>query len=870
MGCGASSSLSNTQIVPINATETTVGTNSENARQQQQNWSTKSWIHKNGNNNNNNNNGGGGGGGDVNHQQQNRSRIINGFTLRILLPCRFVGNSSSNMDINGTMYNANVTHSEVQTDSDTIGFKCQYSQTELINMNDEEFDAMIQALDEQFLNESTNKINTNDQIIDNDNSHKTFNSLQEQQNFTKRLFINVAVQATKKKSTRSTQTKFGSIDHCFLPELTLPSNQHELLRISENLTKAIVDCKSNSNDNDQMVHQLLSSLDDDDDEFDSNIVKPDEIVEKVKKTLSKFDNGQQKTANNSSSIINPTIVRKIPSETLWRSKSKGLMKQQKVQDCIFLLLDDIRKKKSLDQLLPNTNNVVVAAVQKRDVSLQTTNDILTDESPEYAARSPLCHKNEMIPSSLMFRDIDEKMLDAPDFVRTQDIAQYVCKFAKNDLFKIRALFTWITRNIRFNSETIEKNLISTEILEQKQGKSKDYCRLFDDVCRLMGVRVKKIDGFVRDYHYRPGYHFQPGKDAISSWNAAFVLSSWRFIDLTLAAGYADASGEFHAKTNEHYFLTDPAVLIWTHFPYSDVEENYERWQLLDKPIKLDEFNAQPKVMEHFFEYNLSIRSRIHNPLEFRISTEVKIGSHEAMRYKYKLYAADEQENSSLNYYVFCQLKEDRLVGSFMVQPPLAGRFILKIFAKPEREMQGSQQDLSQPLDPIIMILLECTKARKYIEPFPLNELPWGLTQKFYDYKLKMVNQKGPIIVTWGGRRRLVMESIETMLITYSLYDSDSLEMDTRNIIIREDNGFKTIFTINPPRVGTFKFILFGMPKPKQKGKWRLPMLATLMIDCKLIKPLQHDEDMTVAQTTTHTTNDDNNNNKNDKKSKSKK
>lgn len=55
-----------------------------------------------------------------------------------------------------------------------------------------------------------------------------------------------------------------------------------------------------------------------------------------------------------------------------------------------------------------------------------------------------------------------------------------------------------------------------------------------------------------------------------------MLSSWRFIDLTLAAGYADASGEFHAKTNEHYFLTDPAVLIWTHFPYSDVEENYER------------------------------------------------------------------------------------------------------------------------------------------------------------------------------------------------------------------------------------------------------------------------------------------------------
>lgn len=106
---------------------------------------------------------------------------------------------------------------------------------------------------------------------------------------------------------------------------------------------------------------------------------------------------------------------------------------------------------------------------------------------------------------------------------------------------------------------------------------------------------------------------------------------------------------------------------------------FSRWQLLDKPIRLEEFNSFPKVNENFFEYNLSIRSRIHNPLEFRISTEIKIGSHEAMRYKYKLYPAEEVENSSLNHYVFCQLKEDRLVGSFMISPPFEGRFLLKVF-----------------------------------------------------------------------------------------------------------------------------------------------------------------------------------------------
>lgn len=105
---------------------------------------------------------------------------------------------------------------------------------------------------------------------------------------------------------------------------------------------------------------------------------------------------------------------------------------------------------------------------------------------------------------------------------------------------------------------------------------------------------------------------------------------------------------------------------------------FSRWQLLDKPLSIEQFNAMPKVTESFFEYNLSIRSKMQSPLQFRISTEIKCGSHEAMRYKYKFYPAHEVENSSLNHYVFCQLKEDRLVGSFMISPPLEGRFLLKV------------------------------------------------------------------------------------------------------------------------------------------------------------------------------------------------
>lgn len=67
---------------------------------------------------------------------------------------------------------------------------------------------------------------------------------------------------------------------------------------------------------------------------------------------------------------------------------------------------------------------------------------------------------------------------------------------------------------------------------------------------------------------------------------------------------------------------------------------------------------------------------------FKVHKEVKIAAHEPMRWKYKLYPADEIENASLNNYVFCQLKEDRLVGSFAVTPPVEGRYYFKVSIPP--------------------------------------------------------------------------------------------------------------------------------------------------------------------------------------------
>lgn len=41
-------------------------------------------------------------------------------------------------------------------------------------------------------------------------------------------------------------------------------------------------------------------------------------------------------------------------------------------------------------------------------------------------------------------------------------------------------------------------------------------------------------------------------------------------------GYTNAHGKFIPHTQEHYFLTDPGQMIFTHLPYDTQEQHYDR------------------------------------------------------------------------------------------------------------------------------------------------------------------------------------------------------------------------------------------------------------------------------------------------------
>ena len=320
------------------------------------------------------------------------------FNLGFLFPCRFYGTGSTSMT-NVTLAIKDQSISvHVQTDNDILGFKCQYSQTDSLILSDGELDAMCTELEKEMKNiqeeckdiHNGNSMDIEDELFElqfmktwRDIIHNHRNEFEPE-----KRFANVAVQATRPQTDNSTQTKFGSIDHQFVPNplfsKTTPSHivqqQNELLTktISENLLKAI------EHPLDQHLTDILSKFDVEDveDLNGLNETDPDKIVESIENTLSNYEDTQinEVEENIGCDIVNdkaqllpnsvpheendsnqmlPNVTKRKPTIDVKRKMKEAqkrikLLKQQKFHDCLEMIIDDIRNSKKIEELLPPT------------------------------------------------------------------------------------------------------------------------------------------------------------------------------------------------------------------------------------------------------------------------------------------------------------------------------------------------------------------------------------------------------------------------------------------------------------------------------------------------------------------------------------
>ena len=227
--------------------------------------------------------------------------------------------------------------------------------------------------------------------------------------------------------------------------------------------------------------------------------------------------------------------------------------------------------------------------------------------------------------------------------------------------------------------------------------------------------------------------------------------------------------EIHHVTNDFFFLTDPDMLIGTHFP------DDPQWQLLPRVVTQQKFATYVYIRERFFDMGLrmSTLSQKHcvlrakdgtSSFEFHLSNDP---SDFVFKFLFYHLRSDDTDNSryTLDEYVIYEKTKDLL--KYSIRFPRAGCFRMDVFG--QDMSQHKHQDL------VCSYVIECSEPK--IDCQPLPELPpngWGITPDTLALGVLPLTHDRAVIISESGRCEVRLKFENPMDVTYELkaYDQD--------------------------------------------------------------------------------------------------
>jgi hypothetical protein len=183
-----------------------------------------------------------------------------------------------------------------------------------------------------------------------------------------------------------------------------------------------------------------------------------------------------------------------------------------------------------------------------------------------------------------YSKIDMKSETVPSNIKTaKEIARYLTRHLTSPTDKTRAIYFWITHNIRYDVGMLKSNYRYTnpqelidDVLAKRKGVCSNYSALFNACCQSVGIESYVIDGYIR----------QNGKLYLigHSWNAVKIDNRFYNIDATWDAGHV-TDGKFTQQFRDANFMIPPAEFIKTHIPFDPI------WQFSTNPISFKDFDS---------------------------------------------------------------------------------------------------------------------------------------------------------------------------------------------------------------------------------------------------------------------------------------
>ncbi|XP_060600290.1 kyphoscoliosis peptidase-like [Ruditapes philippinarum] len=325
-----------------------------------------------------------------------------------------------------------------------------------------------------------------------------------------------------------------------------------------------------------------------------------------------------------------------------------------------------------------------------------------------------------------YQKIDQHARKAPSHLRNSagDLVAYLSSVSKDPRMLARGFFVWSSENIEYDADgyfgRAEKAPNDPESV-MKNGRSVcgGYARVFELLCSKAGIPVKKLSGFAKCYGYSPSKQLTLNSKTNHAWNAVQLEGQWYLVDCTIGSGHFDSeTNDFKKEFDDFYFLTDPKHFVSAHFPYMDNNlEESQKWQLLSKPISLEEFNKSINYSPEAFKIGVQAVSHTTAYFEMKNELQMTFKSHgkeditciSRLMYKEGNWLK-EQRNATFGYH-------ENDVCKILVHPQKPGMYELTIYGK------LASDDREENIPQVLKYSFKCTEVTDETHEYPRKYRP---------------------------------------------------------------------------------------------------------------------------------------------------
>ncbi|XP_077419840.1 kyphoscoliosis peptidase [Vanacampus margaritifer] len=476
-------------------------------------------------------------------------------------------------------------------------------------------------------------------------------------------------------------------------------------------------------------------------------------------------------------------------------------------------------------------------------------------------------RKDLFANSDIFHRLDSHVIRAGAELkekRVHDVAaivQSIASIAKNELEKIRTIWVWLCHNIEYDIGGFlgrsEKLCSPEEVIASGRGVCCGYAGLCMEMCRLVGLQCQEVAGHSKGIGYRQG---QSLRNVTSDhlWNAVLLGGQWFLMDACWGAGRVDMEHEsFVKRFDDFYFLTDPEEFIESHFP------DEARWQLLEAPVTLEEFEKRVFKTSAFFATGLRLIQPHHchlvtgqsgrqslSPRKYVNKVREKTPGNNVS--SSNLFSSDEGEaNISLGFsrpvtftyeitpqqdFLHCGTPEQKESShssfglltvsqrsmNLQLLPPASGTYNLRLYARPE--------SASTLLSWVCSFTVECREARA-TEEIPENPyLSWGLQPAAASLGVSGSNRGSEVAEVEEGRFKLTLSTSRSLMMLCELVHPDLETSIAKCCLVSQiQPEILTCHVLCPSR-GFYRLSVFV--RDFEKTDMKFQNVANFLLHCK--------------------------------------